>query len=219
MAQDMAHFHNILLRCLNALYLQAPYLKTDTDKQDFITLTNHFLTFLHHHHEAEENDIFPEFTKAFPAIDMSANVDEHRAFDASYHALLSWASTTTPTTYSPSEAQTLLHALGTDLAPHLRNEITTLLALRGYDSATLLRIWSAAGQKARKQADTRVALPMLAGNMDVTFEGGAVSELVLPWMAGLVVDWVLGWRFKGAWRLLPCDAYGRPRKLAFGPEE
>lgn len=218
MAQGMAHLHNMILRGLNSIHQQAPYVSSPTDIADFLTFTNHWVTQLSHHHHVEETKFFPDL-EALTGESMQPNVEQHRAFEKGLEELGSWAKSTTPSSYSSTTLRSIISSFGPTLRTHLADEIPTLLALSPYDSTALKKIWNAAGNHAKRTGEVSVAVPMMAGTYDVTYEGGAVSDVGLPWIVGVLNGWVFSRKYAGAWRFLPCDGYGRPRALAFGPKE
>jgi len=59
---------------------------------------------------------------------------------------------------------------------------------------------------------------MVLGLRDVTFEGGN-NWPAMPRLAESFVHYLLARKYAGLWRFLPCDAWGRPRPLAFAGKE
>lgn len=59
-AQQMTHLHNCILRILNAIYNQAPYVTSPADIKDFLALVGHWHDELEHHHMVEEECFFPK---------------------------------------------------------------------------------------------------------------------------------------------------------------
>lgn len=58
--------------------------------------------------------------------------------------------------------------------------------------------------------------PFVLGCADKTYEGGTEFP-PLPGVLPYLVKYVFAAR-NGAWRFNPCDWWGQPRPLAFGPE-
>jgi len=217
MAQGMAHLHNMVIRGLNSIYQQAPYVKKEQDVTDFLTFVGHWVDGLEHHHHTEEEKFFPDLEK-LTGESMEPNVEQHRAFEAGLEELGAWAKSTTASTYDSAKLRAVIDSFGPVLRTHLGDEITTLLALKNYDSAALKNIWQAAGNYAKRTGTINVVVPMFSGTYDVTYEGGAVSDVGLPWIVGVLNGWIFSRKYAGAWRFLPCDGYGKPRPLAFGPD-
>jgi hemerythrin-like domain-containing protein len=74
----MALAHNMLLRGLNSIYLQAPHI-APADAGDFISYAKCWVEVLEHHHKMEEDRIFPwiEEQTGEEGI-MEGNVEQHR---------------------------------------------------------------------------------------------------------------------------------------------
>lgn len=73
----MALTHNILIRGMNAMYLQCEYI-TPSTASDFMTFCQCWSEMLHNHHECEEMAYFPVIEKAVGEVGLSeSNLDEH----------------------------------------------------------------------------------------------------------------------------------------------
>lgn len=57
------------------------------------------------------------------------------------------------------------------------------------------------------------------GSRDVTFEHGMHTWPPVPFFVPYLVHYFFERRHRGAWRFSPSDTYGRPRKLAFLPDD
>lgn len=217
-AHQMAHLHNIMIRGFNSVYQQAPYVKTPADIKDFLQYITHITDFLHHHHDAEEDVFFPALEKLVgkPGC-MEPNVEQHRAFGAGLDELTEYPKTATPETYDGYEVRRIIESFGPVLAVHLADEIGTLQALRLYDSKKLKAIWEKGGSYAQSLSAPAMAVPMIIGSHDLTYEGGVVSEFNLPFFMFWANDLVLSRKFAGCWKFLPCTSRGIPRELQFGP--
>jgi len=58
-ATEMCLVHNMLIRMLNCIYLQAPNVKLEKDISDFAIFMHAFLVTIHEHHGNEEKFYFP----------------------------------------------------------------------------------------------------------------------------------------------------------------
>jgi hemerythrin-like domain-containing protein len=77
----MALIHNILLRGLNCIYLQAPNIQTPRDIQDFMLFCDAWSCTLHSHHKTEETVYFPLLDEQCAEKGVaSKNHDEHETF-------------------------------------------------------------------------------------------------------------------------------------------
>ncbi|RDW68654.1 hypothetical protein BP5796_09311 [Coleophoma crateriformis] len=82
LANVMALVHNVLIRGLNAIYLQASNISLEQDIKDFCTFMYAWSLTLHAHHDNEESLGFP-FLEEMTGIQglLDINVQQHRLFD------------------------------------------------------------------------------------------------------------------------------------------
>ncbi len=129
----MALAHNLLLRNLNAIYLQAMGIKLPTDIADFLIMCQIWWETIHHHHRMEEEHFFPlieEYT-GVKGI-MESNVNQHDAFAAGVERFRVYVFETNAETYDGKKLKTILEGFGAVLRTHLTEEIDSLLALDKY---------------------------------------------------------------------------------------
>jgi hemerythrin-like domain-containing protein len=79
---EMANVHNLLLRGLNSIYLQAPHITLPADIADLLLYTKAWADTVHHHHSHEESILFPRIDAlakeaGVPESLMNPNVDQH----------------------------------------------------------------------------------------------------------------------------------------------
>ena len=138
----MSHAHNVLIRGLNSVYLQAPHVRSPQDIGDFLFFCQAWVKTVEHHHDTEENTLFPaleKFTEK-PGI-MEGNMQQHQAFLPALHDFAQYAQNTSAGSYSSDTLKGLVDGFAPPLLAHLREEIDTLLGLDGYDSAELMKVW------------------------------------------------------------------------------
>lgn len=130
----MALAHNILLRNLNAIYLQAPYVKPE-DVADFLGYAKTFVNVLAVHHDGEEESFFPacERMSGEPGV-MDTNVQQHKEFHDGLHKLQEYimAVLECKETYDGKRVVGLIDVFGTGLAQHLAEEIPSILKLKRF---------------------------------------------------------------------------------------
>ncbi|KAI1381050.1 hypothetical protein F4677DRAFT_209951 [Hypoxylon crocopeplum] len=146
-ANELAHTHNAMLRGLNVLYLQAPYVHQEADIADLLFLAQVWSGWILDHHVLKENAMLPGFEVALSLapgsltsttrLGVESEEDDVREkADKSLDLLLqhvhSYATETLsqPSTYSPSTLQTLLLVLASSLVPHLHAQIPLLVQMR-----------------------------------------------------------------------------------------
>ncbi|KAJ5971378.1 uncharacterized protein N7479_001296 [Penicillium vulpinum] len=215
-ATEMTHTHNCMLRALNSIYHQAEQLEKLEDIADFLFFIKSWSGWVSHHHTMEEEMMFPGFERVIgtPGF-LGDNVEQHHAFQPHLKILQDYSVKTKPADYDASIVRRTIEEMGPSFREHLADEINSLLQMIDYDSEGLMKVHESCVVEATKQ-DKQVVPPMVLGLRDVTFEGGTHWP-ALPPMAETVVNYVFARRNSGAWRFLPCDGWGKPRPLAFGP--
>lgn len=134
-ATQMALAHNGLIRGLNAIYIQAPYIPKDAVK-DFLTYCQCWCETMHHHHDGEEDNFFPTIEKITGVKGlMERNVEQHRAFTPGFEAFQKYANSCRVEDFEGAKVRNLVEAFAEPLSQHLHEEIDTLRALDKYDSA------------------------------------------------------------------------------------
>jgi hypothetical protein len=129
----------MFLRTFNALHVQAPYVKP-ADHFAFMSLAACLLKAIHHHHEGEEQHIFPGIERLSGQTGiMEANVAQHRAFDKTFEALQVYVDDflAKKQEYDGAKLRKLLDEFGPVFREHLADEIETLEALREYGVETM----------------------------------------------------------------------------------
>lgn len=133
-ASEMACVHNLLIRGLNAIYLQALYIKP-ADEKSFVNYILTFSALLHAHHTGEEVDFFPTVeAMAGEKGMMEANVEQHHAFHDPLEAFDQYikAIAAGQDKYDGKKVVGLIDAFGPALMQHLADEIPTIQGLRKY---------------------------------------------------------------------------------------
>ena len=130
----MALAHNIIIRGLNSVYVQAPYVQP-ADQHAFLLYARNLFGMLAIHHDSEEETIFPavERMAGEPGV-MAANVAQHQAFHGGIDALLAYIGAVLGggQPYDGRRLVRLIDAFGGALLEHLADEIQTLLDLRRF---------------------------------------------------------------------------------------
>ncbi|PGH36169.1 hypothetical protein GX50_01025 [[Emmonsia] crescens] len=229
-ASEMAHAHNTIIRGLNAILQQAPYVRVVTDEQfnaqdvtDLLFYVQSWTKMVSHHHLVEESYIFPGIERftGRPGF-MDETKHEHELFHDGIAKLLVYASATKSEEYrweGTDGMKGIIDSFSKHLTDHLYAEIDSFLAMEDLDSAALKKTWEKAVDIAKKTGNLAMLydiFPVVLGCADKTYEGGHDFP-PLPWvMPFLVKFWFAAGN--GAWRFNPCDWWGKPRPLAFGPE-
>lgn len=133
-ASEMALVHNMAIRGLNSIYLQAPHIQA-ADFKPFAHYIVGWYNLLHVHHSEEEAEFFPDVEKMTGEKGiMDANVEQHHAFHDGMEALNAYALAVISGTkqYDGVKVVSLIDAFGPTLVEHLSDEIPTLVGLRRF---------------------------------------------------------------------------------------
>ncbi len=125
----MALIHNILLRGLNCIILQAPNVKKPADIADFMAFCDAWSCTLHSHHKTEETVYFPLLEEQCQEKGvMAKNHQDHDTFLPALVAFDEYVSNVKADvkTYDSDKITKLIGDLGSPLETHLRNEIGVL---------------------------------------------------------------------------------------------
>lgn len=177
----MAHAHNILIRGLNAILQQAPYVPVATDDQynvqdvkDLLFYVQSWSKMVNHHHWVEESYIFPEIEKfTGRAGIMDDPKHQHELFHDGMEKLLAYATDTKPENYrwqGSGGMKEIIDSFSKHLTDHLYAEIDIFLGMDDIDGAGMRRTW----EKAEKIAQQTGNLGMLVSG-SVTFCNTGIS--------------------------------------------
>lgn len=123
----MAIAHNIVIRGLNSIYLQAPNVNLEQDIKDFTEYISIWTTVLRNHHFYEETLYFPWLEEDIGIEGyMGKNVEQHHAFEGGVKSFEEYNEAVREGNeqYSGAKIRSLIDAFGATLAEHLRDEIT-----------------------------------------------------------------------------------------------
>ncbi|RFU80058.1 hemerythrin hhe cation binding domain-containing [Trichoderma arundinaceum] len=226
-ASEMANVHNMILRGLNSIYLQAPHIKS-ADEQSFLGYSSCLYDLIHVHHEGEEDILFPAI------VDMSGetgvmdqNIEQHHVFHQGledYNAYVRSCLNGTEK-YNGSRLVAIIDGFGQQLASHLAQEISTLLDLRKYGDKMdkfekKFEEWSNKDTLTKDVEQSNLSVPGALSwgffNHDKQYEGGLWENWPpAPAPVVFIVRWVTYWKHSDWWRFAPCDRYGKPKERLF----
>jgi len=147
-ATEMCLAHNIMIRNLNAIYLQCEQVTKPEDVKDFIRFCQVVLEAIHTHHDHEEQFFFPLVAEYTGEKDvMQANVIQHRAFEEGLKRFEEYIIGATPETYDGKKVKKAVDGFGQILAVHLGDEIQTLIGLEKYGGDKLAGPWEKFNKK------------------------------------------------------------------------
>jgi hemerythrin-like domain-containing protein len=122
--------HNMTVRHLNAIYLQATGVHDATDIRDFLFFCATWVDELHAHHSGEESILFP-MLHIFTGISgvMAESEEQHRAFMEGVDRLAGYVQDTSVAQYSGAELRAIIRTFAGPLLRHLRDEPVQLLEI------------------------------------------------------------------------------------------
>ncbi|KAH7040919.1 hemerythrin HHE cation binding domain-containing protein [Microdochium trichocladiopsis] len=220
LATEMACVHNFLIRGLNAIYLQAPHIRTPADQHAFLNFAHQWYRGLHVHHTGEEELFFPmlEARTGIKGI-MDGNVAQHAQFERGVDELDAYVQRClqNPSAYDGDKIVGMIDSFGAVLRQHLADEIPTLLALREHADklAGMYKEFSDEGAKHMQTLGLFKGAACVIATHDVDYEGGLhrgfpPAPAVLVWLLRNVAWWV----HRDWWRFAPCDRHGRMKDLS-----
>jgi Hemerythrin HHE cation binding domain len=148
----------MLIRSLNAIYIQATSVSSPADISDFLVYCQCWYEVVHHHHRIEEEFFFPEVEKALnkPGL-MATDVAQHQAF---HDKMDVWGKqcyslTSNTSKYNGNEWRQLIDDFSVPLVKHLHEEIDSMQRLEGLDAKNVItnQIWLELDKRAQGDAD------------------------------------------------------------------
>jgi hemerythrin-like domain-containing protein len=156
----MANVHNIILRGLNSIYLQAPHVSQPADIMDLMFYIKAWAGAVHVHHSHEETILFPRITElakeaGLDAAVMDGNTEQHHAFEDGLKETLAWAEEVRASKreFDDKALLKLIDSFAPVLTQHLHDEIKSLAKLDTCDAKRLKRAMVDTANAALKDAD------------------------------------------------------------------
>lgn len=217
-----------MLRGINSLFLQAPFLTALGDVVDFLFLAQSWAGWVRQHHDHLRTRMYPQFEAVLgkPGA-LITRLEETESFLPALEGLARYAAQARdqPETYEAAELLPIIE----DLAPRLHHyfgaqvaammDMMTLCGAPGSPqgearSVALLQAYQQLERELQDSTDPFVVPPMMIRLRDSTFEGGndwpKLSVLAVHQIADRLSP-----THAGAWRFLPCTVWGKPRPLPF----
>jgi hemerythrin-like domain-containing protein len=162
----MALVHNVFIRILNCIYLQAPNVKLETDVSDFAIFMHAFVFSLHEHHGTEENFAFPwlEEMNSEVKIYMDKNVEQHHGFEPGLKAFGDYVTALREgkAKYDSAKVLSLIDGFSKTLMDHFKEEVTSFEELEKLGNTIDWKSWGKRVQKlAVDNAETVSTSPKL----------------------------------------------------------
>ncbi|KAH6999203.1 hemerythrin HHE cation binding domain-containing protein [Ilyonectria sp. MPI-CAGE-AT-0026] len=218
-ASEMSLVHNMVIRGLNSIYLQAPRV-SQNDVPSFLQYALAWWALVNVHHTGEETDFFPYLEDATGQKGlMDVNVDQHHAFRDGLQSFKTYMEDCVAgkQTFEGNKVVGIIDEFGKVLVTHLTDEIPTLLQLRevGMDKlGGLEKQFGLEGEKNMKLLGLVQGLPFCFCNHDVQYEDGKwASWPPAPRIVHILARHVTYWVHRDRWKFAACDRYGQLRPL------
>jgi hypothetical protein len=159
-ASEMALVHNMAIRGLNSIYLQAPHIQPG-DEKAFCRYIGGWYLLLHSHHAGEEAMLFTwiEDKTGVEGI-METNREQHKSFHDAIDEFHIYADAVIAGTekYDGGKVVAMIDVFGEPLIQHLRDEIPTIVGLRQYGEkvAGMDKLFAQEAEKAMVSRTSRV---------------------------------------------------------------
>ncbi|KAG6872661.1 hypothetical protein C0995_007856 [Termitomyces sp. Mi166 len=194
-AIDMSISHNMFIRGLNAVYSQALIVPAGKEKA-FAFFCNSLIAMIHHHHQIEEELVFPFYESKLGDGTMSHNVEQHHAFLGGLEDLEKYNKGVVDSTnkYDGKVVIEKLETFADGLVQHLHDELSTLDSSKmraAFTVKELKNLEASLGKRVLKEVSLTNVLPL---------------GMVLHDKSTAPHD---------AWAFGPCDVYGK-LKPGFG---
>ncbi|KAH8646133.1 hypothetical protein BX600DRAFT_477184 [Xylariales sp. PMI_506] len=224
-ATEMAMAHNILIRGLNSIYVQAPHVKP-ADQADFLGYARNFVNVLTVHHDGEEESFFPWCARTTGEPDvMDVNVGQHKEFHGGLDLLQEYLTATAAgqEPYDGARIVALIDAFGPALTRHLAEEIQCILDLRRFGVEKMKGIAKALAEDGQANMGK---IGLLEGivfaflGQDATYENGIWANFppTPPGLKSVVMGVFYYWR-RSWWKFSPCDQKFMPRPEPYAKPE
>ena len=239
----MALVHNVIIRGLNSIYLQArgvaPFkIKSVTPdnqpavqlRDDFVEYCTIWAEFLHAHHHGEEEFLFPEVERIIgvPGI-MEPNVNQHEAFKPGLDEFDAYLKRVSGKSYKPAERVgedkflygeelcRIIDSFGEILVQHLQEEIPTLLALEKFgDRLPIAELFEKEGKLVMSKVKMSTVLVFFVVCYDMEFEGGMHKHFPeAPAIIMFLCRYILPWFNRRLWKFAPCTPMGVLKELPY----
>ncbi|CAH0052941.1 unnamed protein product [Clonostachys solani] len=226
LATEMACVHNMIIRGLNSIYLQAQHVQP-SDHYAFCNYAHQWCRYLNAHHSGEEQYYFPAIERLSGQEGlMSRNVDQHKVFHDGVEefSLYVQGCLNKNTDFSGDELIRIIDTFSKALIEHLNGEIGTILGLEEFGEermAEILDINAQAVGEVMKSQGMTTGLPFAIANLDLHFEGGIHANTFPPPEAAgplFVIRHIGFWFHRDWWKFASCDRSGNMQRLYAVPK-
>lgn len=227
-ANESVNLYNAMLRGINSLFLQAPFVTALVDIVDFLFLAQSWAGWVRQHRDHLKTRMYPCFEEVLgkPGA-LAVNLEETETFLPALEDLAGYSAQARdkPETYDAAKLLRIVEDLAPRLHHYFRAQVTVMMDMMTLcgrpgspqaeaRSVALLQSYQQLERELQTSADPFVVPPMMVRLRDSTFEGGndwpKLSVLAVHQIADRLSP-----AHAGAWRFLPCTEWGKPRPLPF----
>ena len=144
-ATEMALIHNVIIRGLNCIYIQASNVKLEKDIEDFLQFMFSWAELIHIHHGNEEALFFPWLEEDIGIKGyMEKNVEQHHAFGPGIKAFDDYVTNVREgkEKYDGARVRAIIDGFGTVLTDHLKDEIASFEELERFRDKIDWKKWN-----------------------------------------------------------------------------
>lgn len=210
----MALAHNVIIRGMNAIYLQCEFV-TPENAHAFMIFCQCWSEFIHNHHACEEVTYFPIIEKQIGLEGITeSNLEQHDAFLHGLERFDDYIARSTPETFSGLVLIRILDTFAATLQNHLTDEVVWILSLKQYPQLDITSIDAQHAQYVRAHQNNTRIIPFLFTNHDMSYEDG-----IHDWWPGFskpkdfFLRYLCTFVNRAAWQYSSCSYGGKPKAL------
>ncbi|PVI03114.1 hypothetical protein DM02DRAFT_612477 [Periconia macrospinosa] len=216
-ASIMTLVHNVIIRGLNSIYLQAPHVSKQ-DRADFISYATCWYEFTSNHFRNEAESIIPTVeAKCGEKGVLDQDLKEHEVFADGFNEYKNYLATvaSTPADFDGKKLVSVIDSFAPEMMKHLRKQIPRMLELARFgDKIPMLEIIETEGNRSTQNLSKAGGMIFFLRNLDLGYEDGLWKDWPpIPSAARWGVLKTLGKFHSRWWVYAACDEPGRLQKL------
>ncbi|KAK1833933.1 hypothetical protein QBC39DRAFT_301764 [Podospora conica] len=219
LATDMTLVHNLIIRGLNAIVLQAPHVTAPADIPPFTRFILAWHLMIAIHHAGEESMFFPEVERMSGVVGvMDKEKEEHEQFHAGLDELKGYVDAVVAgkEAWDGKRVVSVIEGFGDVLTGHLSGEVKSLEELRRFGEVKMAGVMKEAGKEAEAgmKALGAFGLAWAFQQIDQEYEEGTWKDWPpAPWPIKFAAKSVLPRFYPDALKFAACDRNGKMQPL------
>ncbi|CAI6340665.1 unnamed protein product [Periconia digitata] len=216
-ASIMALVHNVIIRGLDSVYLQAPHVH-EKDFVDFINYAACWHEFTSNHFRNEAESIIPTVeAKCGEQGVLDEDLKEHEAFAVGFDEYKTYLATMAakPGEFDGKKLTSIVDSFAPKMMEHLRNQIPRMLELARFgEKIPMLEIIETEGNRSTQHLSKAGGMIFFLRNLDLGYEDGLWKDWPpIPNAARWGVLKTIGKWYSKWWVYAACDESGQLQKL------